>query len=92
MYYVYILTNVLNTVLYIGFTSDLTKRIYEHINGSKEGFTSKYRVNKLVYVENFAHPDSAIAREKQLKSWTREKKNKLVESQNPEWEDIFNRI
>ena len=61
MYYAYILTNVLNTVLYIGVTSDLTKRIYEHINGSKEGLTSKYRVHKLAYVEKFAHPDSAIA-------------------------------
>lgn len=92
MYYVYILTNVLNSVLYIGVTSDLRKRMYEHINDKNEGFTRKYRVHKLVYCERFSHPDTAIAREKQLKGWTREKKNKLIEAKNPSWEDILGRI
>ena len=92
MYCVYILTNTSNSVLYIGVTSDLTRRICEHKNEKIEGFTSKYRVHKLVYVERFVHPDTAIAREKQLKGWTREKKNRLIENANPFWDDIFSII
>ena len=92
MYYVYILSNVMNSVLYTGVTSDLVRRMYQHINDEIEGFTKKYRVHKLVYVEQFAHPDTAIAREKQIKGWTREKKKKLIEAKNPTWEDIFGRI
>lgn len=91
MYYVYIMTNVTNSVIYIGVTNDIRRRVYEHINDKIEGFTSKYRVHKLVYCERFAHPDTAIAREKQLKGWTRKKKVQLVEGKNPAWEDIFGR-
>ena len=92
MYWVYIITNVSNSVIYIGITNDIQRRIYEHINGKIDGFSSKYRLSKLVYYERFAHPDTAIAREKQLKGWTRQKKVALVESNNPTWEDVFSRI
>jgi putative endonuclease len=87
-YYVYILTNWNGKVLYIGITSDLERRIYEHKNGLIKGFTSKYYVNRLVYFEQTTDVNAAITREKQLKGWTREKKNRLVESVNPEWKDL----
>ena len=92
MYYVYILTNKTNEVMYVGITNDLKRRICEHINEEKQGFTSKYHVHKLVYFERFVHPDTAISREKQLKGWARQKKNKLVELQNPLWEDLLLKI
>ncbi len=87
-YYVYILTNKTNTVMYIGATSDLSRRIYEHKNKMIEGFTKKYNVYKLVYVEEYSDVNDALAREKQLKRWVRSKKNALVESLNPNWEDL----
>ena len=86
--FVYILTNDNNRVMYIGVTSDLQRRLYEHKNGAVDGFTKKYNVHKLVYFENGPDIESAIAREKQLKGWTRAKKNALVESVNPRWEDL----
>ena len=87
-YYVYILTNEKNTVMYIGITNDVRRRVYEHKTGVFEGFTKKYQVHKLVYVECCHDVKDAIAREKQLKGWTRKRKNELVEKVNPEWKEI----
>ena len=87
-YYVYILTNDNNTVMYIGITNNIRRRVYEHKTGVFEGFTKKYRVHKLVYCENCHNVNDAIAREKQLKNWSRTKKNALVESVNPDWKEI----
>ncbi len=87
-YYVYILTNWNNKVLYIGMTKDLNRRIYEHQNELTDGFTKKYHVHKLVYFETTTDVYSAISREKQIKGWTREKKNRLINSVNPEWNDL----
>jgi len=78
MYFVYILTNWDNSVMYIGVTGNLEKRLYEHRNNLVDGFTKKYNVHKLVYFESTSDVRSAIAREKQLKGWRREKKNALV--------------
>lgn len=87
MYCVYILTNKTNTVLYIGVTNDLRRRLYEHKNGQIEGFTEKYHAYKLVYYEKYSEIHEAIVREKQLKRWTRAKKNGLIEMKNPNWND-----
>ena len=87
-YYVYILTNEYNNVMYIGVTNDLRRRVYEHKSGEIEGFTKQYKVHKLVYFESGHDVKAAIAREKQLKGWKRERKNALVESVNPEWKEI----
>lgn len=88
MYHVYILTNDSNKTMYIGVTGNLSRRIYEHQNELVEGFTKKYHVHKLVYSEEYSNPNDAISREKQLKGWKRDKKNALVESVNPQWEDL----
>ncbi len=88
MYYVYILSNWDDSVLYIGVTSNLPRRLYEHKSGLVEGFTKKYNVHKLVYFESTTDAYSAIAREKQLKKWRREKKNNLIAMQNPQWNDL----
>ena len=87
-YYVYILTNTNNTVLYIGVSNNISRRIFEHNNKLNKGFTSKYNVNKLVYCETFNSIEEAITREKQLKHWKREWKIKLIENSNPNWEEI----
>ncbi len=88
MYFVYILTNWDDSVLYIGVTSNLEKRLYEHRNHLADGFTKKYNIHKLVYFEESVDVNSAIAREKQLKGWTRKKKNQLIQKANPEWKDL----
>ena len=88
MYYVYMLSNWDDSVLYIGVTSNLPKRLYEHRIGLMEEFTKKYNVHKLVYFEQTTDVYSAISREKQLKKWHREKKNALIETKNPEWKDL----
>ena len=88
MYFVYILTNWDDSVIYIGVTSNLKKRLYEHHNDLVDGFTKKYNVHKLVYFEESTDVNSAIAREKQLKGWTRKKKNQLIQKANPEWNDL----
>ena len=75
-------------MLYIGVTSNLPRRLYEHKHGLAEGFTKKYNVHKLVYFESTTDAYSAIEREKQLKKWRREKKNNLIISQNPLWKDL----
>ena len=92
-YYVYILTNPSYTVLYVGVTSNLVKRIYEHKHhADPDSFTAKYNVTKLVYYEHTTDVTAAIEREKQLKGWNRKRKNKLVESMNPRWEDLYDSI
>ena len=88
MYYIYILTNWNNKVLYIGVTNNLERRTYEHKNKMVDGFTKKYNVNKLVYFESTENVKSAIEREKQIKGWLRQRKNELVEEINPQWNDL----
>jgi putative endonuclease len=88
MYYVYILTNEYNNVLYTGITNDLIRRIYEHKNELVDGFTKRYHVHKLVYYECFDHPADAIAREKSIKGKTKAKKIALIEQMNPSWAEI----
>lgn len=88
-YYVYIMASARNGTLYIGITSDLIKRVYGHRNQIKQGFTSKYKVNILVYYEIYSDPQTAITREKLLKTWNRKWKLELIEKQNPEWEDLY---
>ena len=87
-YYVYILTNWNDRVMYIGVTNDLRRRLYEHKEELVDGFTKDYRVHKLVYFETTSDVKAAIEREKQLKGWRREKKNGLVERLNPTWRDL----
>ncbi|MBQ9535735.1 MAG: GIY-YIG nuclease family protein [Clostridia bacterium] len=87
-YYVYILTNDNNKVMYIGVTNDLRRRLYEHRTHIVGGFTKKYKTHKLVYFEHTTDINAAIKREKQLKGWKRDKKNALVEAINPEWNDL----
>ena len=85
---VYFMTNKTNNVLYIGVTSNLEKRVYQHKSKALEGFTEKYNCNKLVYFEVFSDINQAISREKQLKKGNRKRKNDLVKSMNPEWKDL----
>jgi len=87
-FYVYILTNWNDQVMYIGMTNNLERRLYEHKNKLVEGFTKKYNVDKLVYYEHGNDVHAAIAREKEIKKWRREKKNNLVKTMNPEWKDL----
>ena len=88
--FVYILTNRTNVALYTGVTNDLERRLWEHRNHTDpNSFTAKYQVQKLVYFETTPDIKAAIAREKQIKSWSRKKKNQLVETVNPNWEDLF---
>lgn len=89
-YYVYMITNRYNNVLYTGVTNDLLRRMYEHRNHLiKDSFTARYNLTKLVYFEVSENARTAIEREKQIKSWNRKRKNALVESQNPTWEDQY---
>ena len=87
-YHVYILTNVTNSVLYVGVTGNLSRRIYEHKNGLLEGFTKKYNVKKLVYAEVYSDIKAALFREKQIKGWTRQRKIELINSVNPTWDEL----
>ncbi len=87
-YYVYILTNNHGNVMYVGVTNNLEKRLAEHKNKEIDGFTKKYNLEKLVYYEHTNSIESAIMREKEIKKWRREKKNKLVEKLNPQWKDL----
>ena len=89
---VYILASDRNGTLYIGVTSELTKRIYEHRNDAIDGFTKKYGVHRLVYFELHHDISSAITREKQLKKWNRAWKLELIEEKNPEWNDLWDKI
>ena len=85
--YVYILANR-SGGMYVGVTNDLARRLWEHRNGHGSAFAAKYAMRHLVLVEEYANPGNAIAREKQLKGWRREKKVALVEAENPEWRDL----
>lgn len=89
-YFVYILTNKNNTVLYTGVTNSLMRRIWEHKSELINGFTKKYNVTKLVYYESFDDPTEAIKREKQLKVGSRKKKIELINKFNPEWRELYN--
>ena len=93
MYYVYMLTNATGTVLYTGVTNDLIRRVYEHkTNADPNSFTAKYTVHKLVYFEETSNSYEAISREKQIKGWSRKKKNQLVETRNPKWEELYDKL
>ena len=89
MNFVYILTNKDNTIMYIGVTNDLKRRLLEHMDEKINGFTKIYHVHKLVYFDQTSDVRAAIEREKQIKSWSRARKNRLVESMNPKWEDLY---
>ena len=86
---VYILASRRNGTLYVGVTSDLIKRTWEHKNGIVQGFTKKYNIHNLVYYELHENMQSAILREKQIKKWNRTWKLRLIEEQNPEWNDLY---
>ena len=91
-FFVYLLASKKGGVLYVGVTSQLLTRIWQHRNDIIIGFTSRYHVHRLVYVEAFASADDAIAREKQLKRWRRAWKITLIEADNPEWRDLYDDI
>jgi putative endonuclease len=88
-YYVYLLASKRNGTLYIGVTSDLVKRVYEHKNNLVDGFTKEYHVHKLVYYEVTDDINGAIIREKQIKKWKRAWKIELIEKNNPDWRDLY---
>ena len=83
------MTNFKNSTLYIGITNDIKRRVYEHKNKLIEGFAEKYNIYKLVYLEEVSCAYDAITREKQLKGWTRKRKEELIESINPTWQDLM---
>jgi putative endonuclease len=91
-YYVYIITNKNNRVLYTGITNDLKRRVYEHKEKLVGGFTKRYNVSKLVYYEVFEDPENAILREKQIKAGSRQKKINLIETINKEWRDLYGEL
>ena len=93
MYYVCILSNATDVAIYTGVTNNLLRRVYEHKNNLEPGsFTAKYQIHKLVYFEETSNIRAAIEMETQIKSWNRKRKNKLVESMNPNWEDLYSSI
>lgn len=91
-YYIYLLSNANNNVLYIGVTNNLARRIWEHKNEFVEGFTKKYKTHKLVYYEEYEDVKDAIFREKCLKRWKRGWKEKLINKVNPDWHDLYNNL
>jgi len=92
-YYVYILANAANVAIYTGMTNDLIRRVYEHkTHLDPASFTARYHITKLVYFEAADTPRAAIEREKQIKSWPRAKKNRLVETKNPTWRDLYDTL
>ncbi len=91
-YYVYILASKRNGTLYIGVTDNLVRRVYEHKNGFVNGFTDRYGVHRLIYYEQYESIESAIQREKRLKTWHRAWKIRLIEEKNPEWKDLYDDI
>jgi putative endonuclease len=86
--FVYFMTNKNNTVIYVGVTSDLLKRVYQHKTKTYKGFTAKYNCDKLIYFEEFDDINLAITREKQIKSSNRKRKERLINAENPEWNDL----
>ena len=91
-YYVYILASKREGTLYIGITNDLIRRVYEHRNNQIDGFTRKYKIHRLVYYEQFDDSYNAIQREKRLKRWFRKWKIQLIESVNPDWHDLYEKL
>lgn len=91
-YFVYLLASKKNGTLYIGVTSELIKRVYEHKNNLADGFTKKYGVHTLVYYEATSEMNSAILRERQLKKWRRAWKIELIEKSNPQWRDLYDEL
>ena len=92
IYYVYFITNKYNNVIYTGVTNDLKRRIWEHREGKTKGFASRYNCRKLVYFEVFGEINDALIREGKLKRYTRERKDELVNRENPAWEDRWEQI
>nr|WP_126402220.1 GIY-YIG nuclease family protein [Blastochloris tepida] len=92
MFFVYMLASKPNGTLYIGVTRNLIRRVHEHRIKAVPGFTAKYDVTRLVHVETFNDPETAITREKQLKGWNRAWKIRLIERENPEWRDLFDEL
>ncbi|QPM69462.1 hypothetical protein RT761_02695 [Atribacter laminatus] len=86
------MSNRYNKVLYVGITSNLMKRVWEHKNKVVDGFTKRYNLNKLVYYEIYDDIETAINREKQIKSWPRKKKIELIHSLNPHWDDLYEKL
>ena len=91
-HYVYIVTNKMNTVLYTGLTGDLKRRIYEHKERFVDSFTQRYKTDKLVYYEVAESHEAALYREKQIKSWSRKRKEELIATLNPGWSELYNKI
>ena len=92
IYFVYILASGINSTLYIGVTGDLQARVLQHREGKTKSFTQKYKVNQLVYYEEFGEVDEAIQREKRLKKWKREWKIRLIHEKNPSWKDLYEEL
>jgi len=91
-YYVYIMTNKNNSVLYTGITNDLKRRVFEHKEKLVNGFTKKYNVSKLIYYEIFEDPENAILREKKIKAGSRQKKIDLINGMNIQWKDLYGEL
>jgi putative endonuclease len=91
-FYVYILTNKMHSVLYTGVTNDLVRRVYEHRGNFVDGFTKRYKVHKLIYYEVAENAEAAITREKQIKSWSRKRKEELIASFNPVWAELYDKL
>jgi putative endonuclease len=91
-YFVYLMSSGRNGTLYVGVTSDLIRRVYEHRNGSVPGFTSRYAVHQLVWFESTPSVDAAIHKEKQIKNWNRAWKVALIEESNPTWMDLYDTL
>ncbi|MBI2336060.1 MAG: GIY-YIG nuclease family protein [Deltaproteobacteria bacterium] len=91
-YFIYIMASRRNGTLYIGVTNDIVRRVYEHKNDLIKGFTERYKVHHLVYVEETDDVNAAITREKQLKKWKRSWKLRLIEELNPKWKDLYEKL
>ena len=91
-FYVYVMSNRNRTVLYTGITKDLARRVWQHKNHVVKGFTARYKLDRLVYYEQFVDPISAITREREIKASRREKKNDLMRKLNPKWEDLAKKL
>ncbi|MCI0550351.1 MAG: GIY-YIG nuclease family protein [Anaerolineae bacterium] len=89
MYFVYLMTNQRNTFLYTGVTNDLYRRVAEHKAKTGSSFTKRYNVTKLIYYEEYGEISLAIEREKQIKSWSRKRKEELIKDMNPEWKELY---
>jgi putative endonuclease len=90
--YVYLLASAKHGTLYVGVTNDLIRRVYQHRTHAARGFTSRYRVHRLVWFESYDDPLTAITREKEIKKWRRDWKVNLIEASNPEWADLYEKI